>query len=56
MLLVSNPSFKSSTVTLPVETRQIAPTVLAYLGLDPYNLDAVQLEGTLVLPGLGVGN
>jgi Type I phosphodiesterase / nucleotide pyrophosphatase len=56
MLLVSNPSFKSSTVTLPVETRQIAPTVLAYLGLDPYNLDAVQLEGTLVLPGLGIGN
>jgi Type I phosphodiesterase / nucleotide pyrophosphatase len=56
VLLVSNPSFKASTVTLPVETRQIAPTVLAYLGLDPYNLDAVQLEGTLVLPGLGIGN
>ena len=54
MLLVSNPSFKASTVTLPVETRQIAPTVLAFLGLDPYNLDAVQIEGTEILPGLGI--
>jgi arylsulfatase A-like enzyme len=53
ILLVSNPSFTPNTVkTLPVETRQVAPSILAALGLDPTKLDAVQLEGTQVLPGL----
>ena len=55
MMLVSNPYFKASTVTLPVETRQVAPTVLAALGFNPEMLNAVQTEGTQVLPGLNFG-
>ena len=35
-----------------VETTQIAPTILRLLGLDPSELQAVQKEGTQVLPGL----
>jgi hypothetical protein len=35
-----------------VETTQIAPTVLSLLGLDPNQLQAVQIEGTQVLPGV----
>ncbi len=52
ILLVSNPSFQASTVTSSVETAQVAPTILQALGLDPNSLDAVQSEGTPVLPGL----
>ena len=37
----------------PVETTQIAPTILRLLGLDPHQLQAVQIEHTRVLPGLG---
>ncbi len=37
----------------PVETMQIAPTILALLGLDPQDLSAVRTEHTQVLPGLG---
>jgi arylsulfatase A-like enzyme len=36
-----------------VETTQVAPTILRLLGLDPRSLQAVQQEGTKVLPGLG---
>ncbi len=36
----------------PVETTEIAPTILALLGLDPSELQAVQIEHTAVLPGL----
>jgi arylsulfatase A-like enzyme len=54
MMLLSNPSFAAGTVTSPVETDQIAPTILAVLGLDPSKLGAVQKEGTQVLPGLGL--
>jgi len=50
-MLVSNPSFEASTVTSFVETAQ-APAILQALGLDPGSLDAVQKEGTPVLPGL----
>jgi hypothetical protein len=35
-----------------VETTQIAPTILDLLGLDPNALQAVQIEGTQVLPGV----
>jgi hypothetical protein len=56
MMLVSNPSMSPGTVTSPVETAQIAPTILAALGLDPDKLIAVQQEGTQVLPGLGLDN
>jgi len=52
MILVSNPSFAASTVTSFVETTEVAPTILQALGLDPNSLDAVQKEGTPVLPGL----
>jgi hypothetical protein len=52
IMLVSNPAFHSATVSSPVETAQVAPTILAALGLDPYSLEAVQQEGTQVLPGL----
>ena len=35
-----------------VETTQVAPTILQLLGLDPRALQAVQIEGTQVLPGI----
>jgi hypothetical protein len=35
-----------------VETTQVAPTILQLLGLDPNSLQAVQKEGTRVLPDL----
>jgi hypothetical protein len=50
MLLVTNPSFTPQTVSAPVATMQVAPTILKALGLDPTALDAVKLEGTAVLP------
>jgi hypothetical protein len=48
--LVFNPTFKAKTVTSPVETMQVAPTILKALGLDPNALQAVKIEGTQVLP------
>jgi len=39
-----------------VETTQVAPTILKLLGLSPSSLQAVQREGTQVLPGLGHGD
>ncbi|WP_141849153.1 alkaline phosphatase family protein [Lapillicoccus jejuensis] len=44
-------SSRGSVVASPVETTQIAPTILALLGLDPRALQAVRLEHTAVLPG-----
>jgi hypothetical protein len=52
MLLVSHRSFARKTVTTPVETMQVAPTILKALGLDPEALDGVRLEGTQVLPAV----
>jgi arylsulfatase A-like enzyme len=52
IMLVSNPRFEHSTVTTPVQTAQVAPTILKALGLDPEKLDAVQKQGTQVLPGI----
>jgi len=52
MMLISNPSIDQSTNYQFVETKQVAPTILRILGLDPNALDAVKLEGTTVLPGL----
>ncbi|MDE3164599.1 MAG: alkaline phosphatase family protein, partial [Acidobacteriota bacterium] len=54
MLLVSNPNMEASTVHSFVETMQVAPTILQALGLDPNSLQAVQKEGTPVLPGLNL--
>jgi hypothetical protein len=42
-----------STVHSWVETTQVAPTILRLLGLDPNALEAVQEEGTKVLPSIG---
>lgn len=36
----------------PVETTQIAPTILDLLGLAPNALEAVRIEGTQALPGV----
>ncbi|HEY2036132.1 MAG TPA: alkaline phosphatase family protein [Steroidobacteraceae bacterium] len=52
MLLVSGPSLHAQTVTAPVTTAQVAPTILATFGLDPNSLDGVRKEGTPVLPDL----
>ena len=48
-LLVSGPMIKPSVQSAPVETTQIAPTILSVLGLDPGALQAVQMEHTAVL-------
>jgi arylsulfatase A-like enzyme len=55
MLLVSNPGIQPKTVNSFVETMQVAPTILSILGLNPNSLQAVQMEGTPVLPGLAFG-
>ncbi len=52
ILLLSNPGFTAATITSPVENAQVAPTILSALGLDPDQLQAVQKEGTQLLPGL----
>lgn len=54
IMLLSNPGFPARTITTPVETTQVAPTILQILGLDPSKLDAVRKEGTQVLPGISV--
>jgi len=52
MMLLENPAFSSATITSPVETAQIAPTILKALGLDPQSLQAVRIEHTQSLPGV----
>jgi Type I phosphodiesterase / nucleotide pyrophosphatase len=42
---------RGQTVTAPVRTYQVAPTILKDLGLNPHQLDAVRVEGVQVLPG-----
>ena len=49
-LLLSNPALSAQTVQTPVETRQIAPTILSALGLSPNALEAVRIEHTQALP------
>lgn len=49
-LLLSAPRMQGRVVEDVVETRQIAPTILRALGLDPRELQAVRQEGTTVLP------
>ncbi len=52
-ILVVLPGLKDGHgISAPVETTQIAPTILKLLGLNPSDLQAVQIEGTKVLPGL----
>jgi hypothetical protein len=46
-ILVAWPGAQGGTaVTTPVETTQIAPTILELLGLNPGELEAVRIEGT----------
>jgi len=40
-----------TTITQPVRTYQVAPTILFDLGLNPNQLDSVRTEGIQVLPG-----
>jgi hypothetical protein len=56
ILLVSNPRLAPKTITSPVETSQVAPTILKALGLDPQSLEGVQKEATQVLPSLFAGD
>jgi Type I phosphodiesterase / nucleotide pyrophosphatase len=52
-LLVVSPSLRhDGTSKVPVETTQIAPTILKLLGLNPRELQAVRIEHTQALPGL----
>jgi arylsulfatase A-like enzyme len=55
MMLLANPQLDAKTVSTAVETAQVAPTILAALGLDPNSLQSVQLEGTAVLPQASFG-
>jgi arylsulfatase A-like enzyme len=50
-IVVSGAGATRRTVTGPVETTQIAPTILRLLGLDPRELDAVRIQHTPALPG-----
>ena len=54
MMLLSYPGFNPATITTPVQTMQVAPTILRALRLDPRALQAVQMEGTQSLPGVFV--
>ncbi len=54
-LLVSNPSLKPKMIRTPVQTAQVAPSILQVLGIPPESLQAVAKEGTPVLPGLFAG-
>jgi Type I phosphodiesterase / nucleotide pyrophosphatase len=55
ILLAANPGFTARTVSATTRTAQVAPTILKALGLDPKSLDAVQAEGTQVLPEVVMG-
>ena len=52
ILVVLPGQHHGTTVTSQVKIIQIAPTILALLGLNPRALQAVQIEHTQVLPGL----
>jgi hypothetical protein len=52
LLVVSNAKLERKVVDDRVENRQVAPTILKALGLEPEKLDAVRNEGTRTLPGL----
>ena len=49
VLLFANPGFTARTVSASAETTQVAPTILAALGLNPQDLESVRIEGTTVL-------
>ena len=47
---MTSPDLPRKTFNGSVETRQLAPTILKALGLDPDSLDGVRKEKTQVLP------
>ncbi len=49
-LLVSGPGIATKTLSVPVSTMQVAPTILRALHIDPSQLQAVQAEGAQPLP------
>jgi predicted AlkP superfamily pyrophosphatase or phosphodiesterase len=51
-IMVSQPGILPHVVTNPVETKQIAPTILKALDLKEKELEAVRMEGTKRLPNL----
>lgn len=51
-LIVSHPGLGRKVVKSPVETTQVAPTILEALGIDPEELLAVRKEKTTPLPAL----
>jgi hypothetical protein len=53
IMLLSNPKLPAVTIGTPVQTTQVAPSILKALGLDPDALDSVRIEGTEVLPLIG---
>jgi hypothetical protein len=52
-IVVSGPGIAPAVDSQWVETTQIAPTIMKLLGLDPNSLQAVDIEHTPVLPGIG---
>jgi hypothetical protein len=55
-LLVLHSSLTPGQNKAPVTLAQVAPTILSLLNIDPSALQAVQLQGTTVLPGTGRNN
>jgi len=53
-LVLANPHLNKGSIFTPVQTTQIAPTILRLLDLDPGDLRAVGLEHTKILPGLAL--
>ena len=53
ILVVSPGPQHGGLIGAPVETTQIAPTILTLLGLSPWQLQAVRIEHTQALPGIG---
>jgi arylsulfatase A-like enzyme len=54
LLVVHAPSISPGVIRAAVTTSQVAPTILNLLSLDPSKLQAVQVEGVTVLPGIPV--
>jgi hypothetical protein len=48
---VSNPSLKKTVYSSQVSTKQVGPTILKALGLNPSSLKGAVIEGTKILPG-----
>jgi len=50
-LVIAHPHLNQGSIFTPVQTTQIASTILRLLGLDPEGLQAVGIEHTQILPG-----